>query len=109
MSNKSKFLPPIITRDGLNYPTPGAWIRNVSFNKLATLAKNLDTSKSRTNTDKLHSVPTPWARLLLFETALFERDHPAHEEVRAQWRGLLGLIGLANILGLQDQILVKPF
>lgn len=109
MPNKSKFLPPITTRDGLNYPAPGGWMQNVSFNKLATLAKNLDTSKSRTNSDKLHSVPTPWARLLLFETALFETGHPAHHEVRDQWRGLLGLIGLANILGLQGQIQVKPF
>jgi hypothetical protein len=109
MSSKSKFLPPIVTRDGLSYPAPGDWMQNVSFNKLATLAKNLDTSKSRTNADKLHSVPTPWARLLLFETALFEKGHPAHYEVRDQWRGLLGLIGLANILGLKEQIQVKPF
>jgi hypothetical protein len=105
---KSKFLPPITTRNGLDYPTPGQWMRNASFNQLATLAKNLDTSESKSNTDKLHSVPTPWARLLLFETALFERGHPAHNEVRDQWRGLLGLIGLANVLGLEQQLYVKP-
>lgn len=109
MPSKSKFLPPIITRDGLDYPALGKWMRNASFNKLATLAKNLDTSESRTNTDKLHSVPTPWARLLLFETALFEKGHPAHNEIRDQWRGLLGLIGLANILGLQQKLHIKPF
>jgi hypothetical protein len=107
MSNKSKYLPPIITRNGLNYPRPGSWMRNVSFNKLAILAKNLNTTESKTDSDKLHSVPTPWARLLLFETALFEKDHPAHHEVRSQWRGLLGLIGLANLLGLDEKIKVR--
>ena len=69
MSKKSKFLPPLWTRDGLNYPNLGSWIRNVSFNKLAILARNLDTSKSKDSPDKLHSVPTPWARLLLFDQA----------------------------------------
>lgn len=107
MSNKSKFLPPIVTRNGLDYAGPGTWMRNVSFNKLATLAKNLNTTETKTDSDKLHSVPTPWARLLLFETALFDRDHPAHLEVRSQWRGLLGLIGLANLLGLKDRLTVS--
>lgn len=106
---KSKFLPPLITRDGLNYPKTGSWMRNVSFNKLATLAKNLDTSRSKNHPDKLHSIPTPWARLLLFESALYDKDHPAHEEVTNQWRGLLGLIGLAEVLGLGHKLDVPTF
>lgn len=106
---KSKFLPPLITRDGLNYPRSGSWMRNVSFNKLATLAKNLDTSRSKNHPDKLHSIPTPWARLLLFESALYDKDHPAHEEVTNQWRGLLGLIGLAKVLGLEHKLDVPTF
>lgn len=106
---KSKFLPPLITRDGLNYPKAGSWMRNVSFNKLATLAKNLDTSRSKNHPDKLHSIPTPWARLLLFESALYDKDHPAHEEVTNQWRGLLGLVGLAEVLGLGHKLNVPTF
>jgi hypothetical protein len=109
MDKKSKFLSPLLTRDGLNYPKPGSWMRNVSFNKLATLAKNLDTSKSKNHPDKLHSIPTPWARLLLFESALYDKDHPAHAEVTSQWRGLLGLIGLADVLGLGKKLSVPPF
>jgi hypothetical protein len=106
---KSKFLSPLINRDGLNYPKPGSWMRNVSFNKLATLAKNLDISKSKNYPDKLSSIPTPWARLLLFESALYDKDHPAHDEVKDQWRGLLGLIGLADILGLGRKLSVSQF
>lgn len=109
MSKKSKFLPPLLTRDGLNYPNPGTWIRNVSFNKLAILARNLDTSRAKDRPDKLHSVPTPWARLLLFETALYDKSHPAHAEVRSQWRGLLGLVGLANVLNLGGKLKSVPF
>jgi hypothetical protein len=109
MDKKSRFLPPLTTRDGLNYPKPGSWMRNVSFNKLATLAKNLDTSRSKNHPDKLHSIPTPWARLLLFESALYEKDHPAHAEVTNQWRGLLGLIGLAEVLGLSHKLTVPTF
>lgn len=109
MSKKSKFLPPLWTRDGLNYPNPGSWSRNVSFNKLAILARNLDTSRSKDHPDKLYSVPTPWARLLLFETALYDKNHPAHAEVQSQWRGLLGLVGLANVLGLGEKLRSVPF
>ncbi|MDQ3917282.1 MAG: hypothetical protein M3348_02160, partial [Acidobacteriota bacterium] len=81
----------------------------MSFNKLAILARNLDTSRSKDRPDKLHSVPTPWARLLLFETALYDKNHPAHDEVRSQWRGLLGLVGLANVLGLGNRLKATPF
>lgn len=105
----SKFLPPLSSRDGLHYPPEGQWIRNVNLDRLAILAKNLDTTKSRQALDKLHSVPTPWARLLLFESALYNTDHPAHSEVEAQWRGLLGLLGLADLLGLSRQLKIQAF
>ena len=105
----SKFLPPLASREGLLYPAEGQWVRNVNLDRLATLAKNLDTTESRQALDKLRSVPTPWARLLLFESALYDTDHPAHPEVQAQWRGLLGLLGLADLLGLSGQIKVEAF
>ncbi len=88
MERIPKFLSPLITRDGLNYEKPGQWKRDVGLNKLETLARNLDTSRSKNHPDKLYSVPTPWARLLLFESALYDKDHPAHLEVRNEWRGM---------------------
>jgi hypothetical protein len=107
-TSSSKYFPPLKKRDGLEYPDAGKWQRNVSFNKLQVLAKNLDTSRAKDHPDKLHSVPTPWARLLLFESALFDRDHPAHDEVTQQWRGLLGLLAMANVLGLKDVLDCRP-
>lgn len=43
---------------------------------------------------RLKSVPTPWARLVVFEHALFEDDHPAHTAVVQEWRGMLGCLAL---------------
>ena len=101
---KSQFLPPLASRDGLDYPPPGEWKRSVSLNKLAVLAKNLDTSKAKDRPDKLHSIPTPWARLLLFESALYDKEHPAHTEVVSQWRAMLALLGLADVLDLANRL-----
>jgi hypothetical protein len=55
-------------------------------------------------TERLKSVPSPWARLLLFEQALFSDRHPAHERIVQEWRGLLGCIGLSKHLGLQVEV-----
>lgn len=50
--------------------------------------------------ERLKSVPSPWARLLLFEQALMNKRHPAHQRVQSEWRGMMGVIGLAHHLKL---------
>ena len=35
-----------------------------------------------------------WARPLLFEMALCDTNHPLHERIRGEWRGLLALLAL---------------
>lgn len=55
-------------------------------------------------TERMKSVPSPWARLLLFEQALFSDRHPAHRRIVQEWRGLLGCIGLARYLGLDLKV-----
>lgn len=92
-------------RDGVEWPTPvGTWKQSESPNRLETFANNLDVSQSLNDTDLLNSVPTPWARLLLFESALYKDQHPAHHDVEDQWRGLLGVIALAGPLRLNVQV-----
>jgi hypothetical protein len=71
----------------------------MGVNRLETFAKNLVINEN-VQTDLLNSVPTPWARLLLFEAALYDLDHPAHADIVDQWRGLLGTIALAELLRL---------
>lgn len=88
-----------VKRESIDWPPVGEWKRGMGVNRLETFAKNLDISEAL-QTDLLNSVPTPWARLLLFESALYDPDHPAHADVVDQWRGLLGTIALAELLRL---------
>jgi hypothetical protein len=87
-------------RDGIDWPPVGTWKQNESINRLETFADNLAVSRTPENTDLLNSVPTPWARLLLFENALYRETHPSHVDIEDQWRGLLGVIALAAPLRL---------
>jgi hypothetical protein len=87
-------------RNGIEWPSVGTWKQNENINRLETFADNLDVSKQNENSDLLNSVPTPWARLLLFENALYRDTHPSHEDIKDQWRGLLGVIALAAPLRL---------
>ncbi|HEX6372613.1 MAG TPA: hypothetical protein VF006_27080 [Longimicrobium sp.] len=73
-------------------------------NGVITLAKYssaLVVAGRDTPPERLKSIPSPWSRLLLFEQALFQREHPAHAQVLAEWRGLLGCLGLSDYLNLQ--------
>lgn len=50
------------------------------------------------------TLPSPWARTLLFEHALLygdgeKRRHPARVQIEGEWRGLLALIALSEELG----------
>ncbi len=108
MEKKSSFFPPLQKRI-ISFPESGEWQRNTNIDKLSTIASMLDTSRSKDHPDKLHSVPTPWARLLLFESALYDSEHPAHDEVVSQWRGLLGLLGLAEYMRLQGRLKCQIF
>src|SRR6185503_20825459 len=92
-------------RDGIEWPTPvGTWKQGENVNRLETFANNLDVSKVPADTDLLNSVPTPWARLLLFESALYKAKHPSHRDIEDQWRGLLGVIALAAPLRVNLEI-----
>jgi hypothetical protein len=46
----------------------------------------------------IRSVPTPWARPLLFDHGLFDERHPAHTQIRSEWRGLLAVIAYSGVL-----------
>lgn len=93
-------------RDGIAWPSPpGTWKQNEDVSRLATFAGNLDVSQAPPgDTDLLNSVPTPWARLLLFESALSNPSHPSHADIKDQWRGLLGVLALAGPLRLDLSI-----
>jgi hypothetical protein len=95
----SIYISRLVNRQGLDWPTVGTWKQGMGVNRLETFAKNLEISDAA-RTDLLNSVPTPWARLLLFEMALYDPEHPAHPDVVNQWRGLLGVVALSDFLRL---------
>src|SRR5215212_9912053 len=99
----SRFTPEM-DRDGIQWQEPvGSWKQGQDIVHLATIAEKLVIPPDRENTDILNSIPTPWSRLLLFESALYNAQHPAHADVLDQWRGLLGLLALAHPLGIDLQ------
>lgn len=104
----SQYVTKLRDRDGIQWPTPvGTWQQEEDINRLDMFANNLDVSQAAVDTDLLNSVPTPWARLLLFESALYRTSHPSHRDIEDQWRGLLGVLALADPL--QLKLTVKPF
>ncbi len=95
-------------REGINgWPSVGTWEETKDFNHLKSFGEALHVPKSTAGADLLNSIPTPWARLLLFESALNDEKHPAHDEITKQWRGLLGVLALADCLGLD--VRATPF
>jgi len=42
------------------------------------------------------SIPDVWARPILFNMAFCDGNHPLHEKVIGEWRGMLALIGLSE-------------
>lgn len=47
--------------------------------------------------DRVHSIPDPWARVILFWRALYDRDHSLHRRIRGEWRGALTLLALKEV------------
>ena len=77
--------------DGLAVlPKTGTWeqVRTVALNNIAD---NLQVTKVDGKYIDIDSIPSMWARPLLFEIALYDEEHPMHECVVDEWRGLLAM------------------
>jgi len=102
----SVYLSKLVSRDNINWEKPGTWREGEDITRLRGFAERLHTEKS-THTDLLSSIPSPWARLLLFENALYDNQHPSHTDIKPQWRGLMGVLALQNLLNLKVNVI--PF
>ncbi|MBC8031145.1 MAG: hypothetical protein H7Z16_13605 [Pyrinomonadaceae bacterium] len=56
---------------------------------------------------EISSIPDMWARPLLFEMALLDTEHVLHDRIHGEWRGLLAMIALKDVLKL-DRLTVSP-
>ncbi len=61
---------------------------------LDSIADNLDVTQINSRFIDIDSIPSMWARPLLFEIALYDADHPMHDCILGEWRGLLTLLAL---------------
>ena len=88
-------LPPLKKKvDGLKPVIPtGTWI-GVPGTALNNIADNLSIIKIDAKFIDIDSIPCMWARPLLFEIALYDTDHPMHDCVVGEWRGLLAMLAL---------------
>jgi hypothetical protein len=83
-------------------PTP-LW-KPFGIEALGSYAGALRVDRRTVPPHRIHSIPTPWGRAMLFEQALFTPDHPAAEGVLAEWRGLLGAVALADVLPMELRV-----
>lgn len=72
-------------------------------NFLDDLIKSLDVGGDIENIESIDSIPDPWARPLLFQMALFDKNGKEqyfvkglHERIAGEWRALLAMVALKN-------------
>ncbi len=74
-------------------PNKGVW-QEVQPIALNNIAENLKVTKIGAKYTDIDSIPSMWARPLLFQIALFDTDHPMHDCIVGEWRGLLAMLAL---------------
>jgi hypothetical protein len=96
-----RFLP-LLNREKNPAPHDDAsWFRHTpGTGPLAEYATAMVIPPPRSAPERFKSIPSPWARLMLFQHALFSPTHPAHARIVSEWRGLLGCIALDGYLPL---------
>ncbi len=73
-------------------PPRGMWESSDGF--LANYSDSVDAGVQINRTDMTHSVPSVFQRPMQFYWALGSREHPLHDVITGEWRGLLAAIAL---------------
>ena len=71
----------------------GRWEKRESA-ELERISEGLDVADTKIASAEVDSIPSMWARPLLFEMALYDTRHPMHGRVLGEWRGLLATLAL---------------
>ena len=82
------------------FDNAGIWERRDSV-ALVSISESLDVADTRLASAEVDSIPSMWARPLLFEMALYMDDtnHPMHKRILGEWRGLLTMLALKEWCG----------
>lgn len=80
--------------DGLSIiPGTGTWEVDATA-ALNHIAAQLNVTELDAQYIDIDSIPCMWARPLLFEIVLYDTDHPMHDIIVGEWRGLLTMLAL---------------
>ena len=85
----------------LPVPQPGTWASDAPKGDfLAHFAADILVEGQVQDAHTVSSVPSVYARPIQFVQALSQKEHPLHDTLGRQWRGLLGVFALADYLDL---------
>lgn len=91
------FLPSLKTNSQIAIPKSGEWTAN-SQNTLTGLVDSLKVAANKHS--NISSIPDVWARPILMRSVLGDELHPQHELYVAEWRGLLAIMAMRKMRGL---------
>ncbi len=74
-------------------PNTGHW-HSVNAVALDNISRSLKFTTAAAKFTDIDSIPSMWARPLLFEMALYDTAHPMHKCILGEWRGLLAMLAL---------------
>ena len=81
------------TNQVTTFGNAGRWEERESA-ELERISEGLDVADTKIASTEVDSIPSMWARPLLFEMALYDTRHPMHRRVLGEWRGLLAMLAL---------------
>ena len=89
-----------------SFNAAGSWDfrKKVEFDNLS---KSLKVEKIDPYYFQIDSIPDVWARPILFEMALFDKNHVLHQRILGEWRGMMAVLGLREIKNITD-LVSKP-
>lgn len=102
----SKFFPmlPKLKNDSAVTPDKTSVWENKEYNFLNELIKSIAVSGSIADINTIDSIPDVWARPLLFEMALFDKEGAEqqfvagfHERVVGEWRSIMTMLALNDV------------
>jgi hypothetical protein len=100
MPNQKELLHPVLPRlkEGRDnkvgtFPRKGEWHGRPAV-ELDNLSESLKTERLEF---EVNAIPDMWARAILFEIALVDPDHPIHQRILGEWRGMLALLALRKV------------
>ena len=82
-------------------PGPAGEWDSQSSDAFEDIANSLALPNTNKDTVSISSVPDMWARPLFVGLVLRNQDHPLHRQIKAEWKGMLAAIALAEAQGLK--------